>query len=345
MGESWEQLELERRLDVAGRILDEGWENLEWRATTLLVACGAMTLPDAQARRAARSPHGVDQPDEVVEPEGINQKPPQDRARAAQSPSATPALLERLAADEDASVRGAVARSVLSPPDVLAALWLDPILNVRIGVAANPLTPPDLLARIVKTDPVDDAAATFAYDNPALPSQTLDTLVQSRDKKAARAFSNPALPRSLLFNTASVAKDDEIAYWTSVSLAAAPEVLHRLAIRCMGIAQAESTSPRKWQKQIEILKEIAKHPSTGELTLLNLTTISGGSPVSELIRSVFDRPSVPASYWELASEARESWVRRDVAAHPGCPIEILQRLANDPDTYVRAAVHGNPHAP
>lgn len=307
-----------RRIDIARSVLDTNWSfwHGELTAVRLLVALDAMSLADAQERLSHLN---------------------------ACSPETAPKALEVLASDKSFEVRRAVASSPLSPPELLVQLWQDGDPNVRIAVAGNVMTPPNLLMQIVQAKP-SDGEAHYAFENPALPREAMEYLLASAGKGTAKVFANPALPSAILFKPGSVAKDDDVAFWTSVNLAAAPEHLQRLAIRCIGLAQAEGASPRKFQRQIEILNVIALHPAVTELTLLNLTSVFGGSPVSDLLLSVLNRPIVPDSYWVTLSDMQE-WIRRGLAEHAHCPTDVLKKLALDPDASVRAAVHGNLSAP
>lgn len=338
--------EQDRVLKLAQRVLVEGWWLHERAAIDILVVSDRMPLIDAQARRAISSGVEPHPSDASVAPEELSNMPSEERRRYALSPWSTQALLSSCAADTDYPVRGAVARNLLAPPELLATLWQDTDTNVRIGVASNVQTPPDVLAKISNSLP-QDSAAEYALANPALPQELIETFADRADKASAPVFANAAIPPAALFAKGTVSKDDQVANWTSLNLASSPNALQRLAIRCIANLQSEGVSFRKWEKQVEILNQVGGHPAASELTLLNLTTIFGGSPIFELILSVCDRPVVPQTYWETVAQLSGAMygIREELAAHLKCPAEVLEALAVDPDVYVRTAVHGNPKAP
>lgn len=333
----------ERVVTVAQRVLDEGWWLHERSAIDILVVSGHMPLIDAQVQRAAMSGAEAHTNDATMTLGHLSSFAPEERRRFALSPWSTQEILSACAADTDYQVRSAVARNLLTPPDLLSTLWQDADINVRIGVASNVQTPPDLLEEITSAL-LQDSAAEYALGNAALPQERIKALLDRTDKATAPVFANTSISPTTLFTKGSVAKDDQIALWTAANLAASPDHLQRLAIRCIALLQSEGTSARKWDKQLEILNQIARHPATSDLTLLNLTTISGGSSISELILSVCNRPVVPSTYWAAAAQLGEG-VKSKLAAHQNCPVDILEALAVDPSVDVRAAVHSNQAAP
>jgi hypothetical protein len=102
---------------------------------------------------------------------------PRGRAVVASSRELPPAALALLAADEDDTVRLAVAGNPATPPEVLVELADDWVC--RLAVAGNSGAPPALLTRLaVAWDP---AVRKAVARNPAAPSEVLEVLAEDAD--------------------------------------------------------------------------------------------------------------------------------------------------------------------
>jgi two-component system, chemotaxis family, response regulator Rcp1 len=90
----------------------------------------------------------------------------QVRLVLAGNPHTTPAVLQKLAIDDDARIRARVAENPNTPPVVLLALSRDENSEVRLSVSENPHTPVSVLESLAK-DASDDVRLGMAA-NPKL---------------------------------------------------------------------------------------------------------------------------------------------------------------------------------
>lgn len=108
-----------------------------------------------------------------------------------------PDLLERMAREDDAGIRMAVARNESAPPDVLSRLAQDPVPGVRSDVAWNRSTPPSALEALA--DDEEPQVRKYVARNPTTPPAAQLLLAADPDQEVCFGLSrNPRATHAAL---------------------------------------------------------------------------------------------------------------------------------------------------
>jgi hypothetical protein len=238
------------------------------------------------------------------------------RRVVARNPYAPPALLTRLAADPDRSVRQGVARNPCTPLPVLLRLAADPSPEVRQGVARNAATSGDILAQLA-ADPARDVRWTVAR-NPRISPALLTRLAADPDRAVRQGVArNPESSPELLTVLAS---DSHVR-------------VRQAARRRLGLP-AEADSHAHMTRQM---------PRAPELSLLPAQQANELHPN---VRAAFAaQPNIDAQLLARLAEDEHPQVRAAAARNPALPLALLEWLADDDVIFVHRGVAENPHTP
>ncbi|WBP85600.1 hypothetical protein [Kitasatospora cathayae] len=257
-------------------------------------------------------------------------------------------LLVRLAAHPSAMVRRWAAANEAMPAESLTALLDDPEVLVREQAAGNPTTPGAAAARLV----ADHAMIRQALAaHPGLPAETYQRL--TRDEipwVRSNLAQNPGIDERLIRH---LAEDD--GHDVRRSLAQHPavplDVLARLAttvkigpILLPRIAGADPTE----------LAELAASPEPRVRALVAarrdlpsaLRDQLAADPVAKVVKSVAPDPDLSTAQLTAALDRFGTTVAAAVAANPGTPGALLDRIAATPTVPVKAlrAVAAHPNS-
>jgi hypothetical protein len=210
-----------------------------------------------------------------------------------------PSILERLARDEAATVRRAVAGNVAAPPHVLALLVDDPAPLVHLRLADNPATPPDLLERLV--DAGDRFTCQHVARNPSTPPELLRRLFRDR-LAVAEVAASPRAPVDVLLAIADLTEGPCLSPWRALA----------------------ERDDLPWA----VAERLLRHPTTA----VHHPLLARASPL-------------PAGALEAMAQSTFDGQRLFAARHPGTPLPLLERLAEDAEPFVRWTVTENAAAP
>ena len=140
----------------------------------------------------------------------------------AEEASTDPERLAELAASEETSVRGGVARNPSTPLAVLTRLADDPEVWVCLGLAGNPSTPEEILTRLSE-DSYSKLRQVVA-GNPSTPVEVLARLAEDPDHGVRRQIYHPARLSEL-----AAIGNENLRVGVAASLATPVEVLGGLA--------------------------------------------------------------------------------------------------------------------
>jgi|2_EtaG_2_1085320.scaffolds.fasta_scaffold00173_8 hypothetical protein len=279
-----------------------------------------------------------------------------------------PEVLIKLASDEDAIVRKAVARNHAAPPEALAKLAMDerqmtiadvaenpaataeilaqlarhPNEIVRQKVAANPSTTPEILSKFSLKD--EDMVLKSVIDNQKTPPEFLAKFISPETDsylKKAVAVNPRATPEVL-----EVLASDEDPYVREAvasNPSASAEMLSRLVFddewrvsnSVLGNLNTPSDALAKIAKQIGIqnstdrrLIQIADHPNTPPETL---AILAWNHDYPRVQKSIGNNPNTPVEVLVKFAEAEgdSSHLQEFVAANPNLPVEYIMDFLED----------------
>ncbi|MDW8426345.1 MAG: hypothetical protein RMK51_10450 [Meiothermus sp.] len=288
------------------------------------------------------------------------------RQALAQNPALPPGLLLRLAADADVDVRRAAFAHPGAGVEVLAQVRPDDPPDLRLLAARHPQTPLPALQRLLG-DP-DPEVRQAARAHPAVPAAWLEqyrraeALEPSLDAAFLRhlaaqeawgrglAARHPASPRDVLEALQSD-EDGSVRLALAQNPALPAEILTQLAqdadrdVR-LAVAAHPSAAPEALQELLrdtdeEVRLAALRNPRLPEPTLAayrRQLVLRASRSRFALNRAVaLSRPEMPPL--ELAKvrhwAAPEWLVRYAVAQNPNTPLEVLRRLAQDGNRWVR----------
>jgi hypothetical protein len=239
------------------------------------------------------------------------------RAAAATASGDASAVLTRLAADPDWSVRRVAASNVALPVAALRWLAADPVAAVRRVVACRSELPGDLLKSLA-TDP-DAWVRQGIARQPSAPVTVLGALAADAEPDVRRAVArHPRCPVALLRD---LARDPQV--WVRAAVAGHPRIpvavrRQLLESQDVDVLSALALSPRTPQAA---LRRLARHPSSDVRRSVILNRSAGSRAV---------RPFVEDPY---------PLHRALAVAHPNLPLRDRWSMRLDPEPRIRLAVH------
>ncbi len=254
-------------------------------------------------------------------------------ARAIQAKGSGARVLEQLGADEDATVRVAVASNRHTPANTLIKLAEDYFAEVRIAIAKNPSIPRALLSELSqdKSSHIRLAVA----DNPGLDLETANRLSRDRSDNV----------RTVLQEKARDGKTH-------------PQYLHILS-KCHNylVRQAVCENPNVPKQILDILArdehgdvrktvryQWIKQAKRKRATVQELEALAA-KPSEDIKIAVAANPNTPAKLLEKLLGQGSPLLRKTIAQNDNVPVKLLQRLAQDDAADVRAHIAKNPRTP
>jgi len=256
---------------------------------------------------------------------------------AAGNPATSPADLTRLANDNDAEVRKAVAGNPSTPGPILAATYDSSLW--RPVIAANPGISPELLVRIFIEN--IDGGYYSAHDggsysaapilaalagNTATPLDILYDLTEENDEVGAAALKNPKLTTP---EAQARLVETSIHLQTARDHHTAPAVLSELAA----------------DQSVGVRRLVAENPNTPPMAILQLAGDGRDSVRLALTRNPKVRPEVLGNVLSDLAGDDDTSVREAVAKNHATPARVLSFLAHDCNRDVRGDVAGNSSTP
>lgn len=286
-----------------------------------------------------------------------------------------PEVLRVLARDQDPYLRAKVAEQRNTPPEVIASLARDESTIVRRGVAANPSTASEVLATLTEEPDAETLRLLARHPNLTTgilwrmftsyyPPKRLSThrlppewlsFIESNDFSA---FLLSCHASSLSYTARGLTKEQREflleggygALFFLVSDASCPAaVLVEVAARSVLDSRGE-----------RLLRFILEHPNatsalqeslarssdrrarlvvaSWELASPSLLEALSVDPEESVRVAVALNPNTPARCREAFLSDNAPLVRRTIALHPGLCLEMLERLAKDPEDSVRSQV-------
>ena len=246
---------------------------------------------DATVHRAAMVAlvqRSCDVGDAVCDPD------PDVRACAARTPDLSAEVLDRLADDEAAKVRWAVAANPACSPQTLTRIWNR--WGTSHSVARNPACPPELLRELLIGTDSDAAAARNPACDAAMIAETLDRgpLVRVRVAFAWRDDCPPRLVKRL-------AEDSSMRVRQAVAgrCSLPAKMLARLAADPHpGVRQAVASNPATSPEMLAVLardddyetkKTVARNPRATSVTLMHLVEVCGPRTRLDALHALLER--------------------------------------------------------
>ncbi|GAB3637164.1 hypothetical protein GCM10027422_27540 [Hymenobacter arcticus] len=284
------------------------------------------------------------------------------RGPLAAHPGTPAAVLLRLAASEQPTVRAAVARNPAAPASLLEALATDASEAVLQGLAQNPAAPPALLAALVQRPyPATPSrvASDAAAQHPQLPAPVLAALLTHPNEwLRAKASQNPGLtvPGLRLLLQAPGLKDrlsylrNHLAQALARPLtppALLAEAAHSKLARFRQLAAAHPALPPA--ELPRLLRDAAQLVRAGaaaspHATPAQLAALAAGATAT-LREALAANPATPPTVLAALAAAPEPETRAHAAANPATPPATLAALATDLEHAVSTAALRNPLFP
>ncbi len=254
-------------------------------------------------------------------------------ARSIQAKGSGARVLEQLGADDDATVRVAVASNRHAPTETLVKLAEDYFAEVRIAVAKNPSIPNSLFKELSqdKSSHIRLAVA----DNPGLDLETANRLSHDRSDNVRQALEDKARdaktdPGYLKILSKCQNYRVRLAVCENHSI---PEEMLEILARDEH-AEVRKTVRNQWVRQARRLR----------ISLQELETLAA-KPIEEVKAAVATNPNTPPALLERLVSQGSAQLREAVAKNEKSPSGLLQRLAGDESVDVRAGVAQNSHTP
>ncbi|MER7755853.1 hypothetical protein [Kitasatospora sp. NPDC097643] len=257
-------------------------------------------------------------------------------------------LLRRLAAHPDPEVRRAVAGNEATPPEVLAAL-LDDAVEVRQLALGNPATPGEAAARFVGDPelPLRERLAT----HPGLPDEAYRYLAEDPAPWVrGNLAENPAVGTPLLHRLALDDGHDirrRIAHHPHVPLDLLSRIATTVRIGPTLLPRIATATPAELADLASSLRPrvrmlVAQHRGLPAPVRDRLAA----DPDAKVVRSIAPHPGLSPTQLATMVERFGAQVAVGVAANPGAPADLLERLATAQAPAVRAlrAIARHPHA-
>ena len=293
-------------------------------------------------------------------------------ALAASNPNCPPELLAHVASGVGVRLQCLAASHPACPPETLSALAAADDCDVRWCVAANPHTPTPALLTLAASD--DLFVLEALADNPASTADVLEHVARLPHRSGrGAAREHPDRPPKFAAPSASPARRHytrkelsapgcdpamlvEAArrpdMFTRDAIAANPntpaDVLRRLSKRSRYAAAAVAGNR---SCPADLLAELATHKNAevraGAAVNPHLAAATLRALAEDSDSDVRGRAagSCPAQMLTKLAEDPDPWVRTAVARNRACPAETLDRLAGDTDSGTRRAVARNPNCP
>ncbi|MDY6804465.1 MAG: HEAT repeat domain-containing protein [Cyanobacteriota bacterium] len=267
------------------------------------------------------------------------------------NPSLTPQLQAQLLERGADEVLANLTRNPSLTPELQRQLARHPEPNIRYLVVYHPNSTPELWQQLAADESAIVRGAIAIYRN--CPLALLETLAKDEDKEVrSKAAANPKAPVPLL-ETLSRDSAPEVRAAVAKNAIAPLELLEKLAadedvnVRWSVVSNDAAPRPLKESLQKQLLEPAVRKTKTGLRGLVriydpdaedlsSLLSEYALSPV-DLVRFVaLMHPLTPAEALREGSESLWWWERYAVAANPGAPAEIREKLIGDSDRIVRA---------
>lgn len=259
------------------------------------------------------------------------------------------ASLERLSNDQDWHVRAAVARHPSTPPKILARLVADSVVRVRRAIAKNPNAPTALLEQLADDEEI--AVYSLVVQHPATPTVTRQRLLErsllenSHNSAGFLKRLNPKVLKKLLYGRWRMARHLTVAF--NVAVACFKEGLKKVIKGLTVVLPQNSMIPHcfllllKWTLSRPIDDNGHYKAAPNLFTSMDISFLEACLMLAKYLGFWSDSSQI-FSYGELS--LFDIWrhkVRRAVAAHPGTPALILERLANERHSPPGVAINPN----
>ncbi|MFD9515892.1 hypothetical protein [Streptomyces sp. NPDC059979] len=221
----------------------------------------------------------------------------------------TPAVLARLAADAEPSVRAAAAANAFTPVQQLTELAGDQSLAVLVAISENTTAPPEALARLV-----DTIAHSFGHDESVAGQQEREEV----QRLVYEALQHPATPPESLRTLHAL---DLWPYFHPGNAMAQPNWPPDLLVE-FGLSYCASTVSGKAERKSFAAIDEARHTEP----LGDVLAAMVRSPIYYLRRAVTNRHTPPEALAEFVRDparADDTSHLDAIAANPATPVEIL----------------------
>lgn len=274
------------------------------------------------------------------------------RRLAARLPCLTSAQLVALSTDPSSAVRRAVASHSACPPEALTLLAIDDDPTVRQAAVQHPGVPAAALANAAAFAPDDVEFLAAIAGNPNAPASMLVELAEHGSSRLRQvAAAHPALPRVVLERLRRAGSNPDLLSLAPADPGLPPDELARLAASG---AWARLLAARHPATPPEVLSRLA---TDGDLLVRRAAAQNARTP-PELLELLLRAGSTPDLEGFSAEEAGTSlssgevhelaalgpWARRLAARQANASGKLLDRLSQDRDPQVRAAVATHPAA-
>ncbi|MER5934198.1 hypothetical protein [Streptomyces sp. NPDC002054] len=307
------RLALVRRVDARPEHLRALAADPDARVRRVVAALGHagdadLTDPDPGVRRTAV--HKRKAPELAPLLDALAQDP-DTRVReliAQQHRNRTPAVLARLAADPEPSVRAAAAANAFTPVRQLTELAGDPSLAVLVAIGRNELAPPETLARLV-----DTITGSFGDSESIAPGQEEDV-----QRLAYAALEHPATPPESL---RALHARELWPYFHPGNAMSQPNWPADLMVE-FGLTYCAGTVSGKAEIESFAAIDEARETEPPEHVLAAMVR----SPIYYLRRAVANRHTPPealAAFVHDPARADDTSLFDHIAENPATPVEIL----------------------
>jgi hypothetical protein len=260
-------------------------------------------------------------------------------------------LLEKLAEDEDATIRMHVAGNLNSTQEMLSALANDEEVSVRVWVAVNSNTPFQILSSLISDKVV--LIREKISERQDITENMLEILTKDED---ATVRINVAKHPSTSFETLKLLMedtDDKVRASVAENPKTSAEILDFLSkdksyyVRLRVADNAKTTQETlkflaNDQEQY-VVGRVAYHPNTPEEVREHLLKIDYYHQF--YLQYMARNTDVPKEVLNTLSRHYDAGIRISVAGNLNTPPETLANLAQDEHLGVRWTVAGNPNTP
>lgn len=260
-----------------------------------------------------------------------------------------------LAHHADRGVRRLLAKLPDIPPETLDALSHDPDEWVRCAVAGNPSTPASLRIHLMQALAKNDweEVRKEVAKSPFVSASLLDQLAGDSEEQVLLAVAENSVTSCSTLERLARRKTQGVREVVARHAKAAPALLAKLAksknaeIR-EAVAGNPSTPPAVLvdlarDRSPQVRQSVAGNTSAPDHLLFHLFEADGPDVLGHCLASNSAAPdSLRVASLEAMAAADEYWERCSAAKCVACPPPVLERLAQDAESFVRLCVAGNP---
>ncbi len=319
-----------------------GWLNALGKGDPSITPEGLAALATGGPYARKLAAHNSSTPPEVLETLGRSLDPKLLRIVARNRATPISTLLS-FALGRDKSLRRIVARNKNLLPNTLDQLSVDPDAEIRLAVAANSSTPPASLARLA-ADPSaklrQRVAANASTDMATLQRLMIDSQDDVREAVAKRR----GCPVDILH---TLAKEDSYVGFCATHNGSMPKgakYLWRRRRRGGATEVEDNKTEAQHAAEEEELDRCYKITRSKEVTAVQLAELSMHANATVRSNVAYNAQTPVEILTRLAADP-EQGVRNTVAQSPRATPEILRRLAEDEVLSIRSSALGNPNVP